>query len=229
MTSMEELREIEAARKVKTTQRNNDATFIPKHHYNFRLSEKAIDKMYQVFQAFDVDEDGYLLSKDIPMAIRAMGELMHDEKANAMKEQFDPTLRGKIDFTEFVTNMAVYYRDKHQYDELLGEWVRRTVKDDAEIVEDAMRLSFDGQTVQKDVMQGHIATKGDVIPVAVSQKILLSVQVNDEGHYELFHLNEVLNHDFEEERLKALESWDENLPIDPNKKGLDLRRNSNYS
>ena len=158
--------------------------FREKKNYKFRLTEFQITRICEVFNVWDMDEDGKCWSElhptgdrdyprnDVPNLLRSLGELPLESKLSDFVEIFDPSFKGQFDLSAFLTGMATYYRDQ-QIDEgdikIPGEkgktrvfWCTPTEKDRNEYIRDYFFTHFHNSIMQAHEVDHALTSKGDV-------------------------------------------------------------------
>ena len=159
--------------------------FKEKKNYKYRLSETQVRRICQVFNVWDLDEDGKCWSElrptgdrdearnDIPNLLRSLGELLVENDLDDLVEIFDPTFQGQFDLSAFLKGMATYYRDK-QTDEgfvkipgskgkLKTHWCSRSSHDMNEYIRDNFFLQFHDPVMQASAIEQGLMSKGDAL------------------------------------------------------------------
>eukprot|EP00483_Globobulimina_turgida_P001995 UN01997 len=64
------------------------------------------DQVIEAFKIFDPDGTGMISSNEMRTVMTNLGEKLTNEEVNAMLKEADPQNSGKINYAEFVMNMA---------------------------------------------------------------------------------------------------------------------------
>lgn len=72
-----------------------------------QLTERQIAELKEVFNQFDKDQDGFLLQKELGDMLERLGQPATKEQL----EEFTKEIKGKIDFTDFMSLMAAKMKD----------------------------------------------------------------------------------------------------------------------
>lgn len=85
----------------------------------FELSQEQITDIREAFDLFDVDGVGKIDTKELKVAIRALGFEPKKQEIKKMISEVDPEDSGKLSFDDFLTLMSMKMAEKDSDEEIL--------------------------------------------------------------------------------------------------------------
>mmetsp|Transcript_31184 Transcript_31184/g.56618 ORF Transcript_31184/g.56618 Transcript_31184/m.56618 type:complete len:145 (-) Transcript_31184:384-818(-) len=85
------------------------------------MSDRTAD-FKEAFTLFDVDNDGYISTRELGTVIRALGKSPTEAEIRAIIQEIDPQNRGFIDYKEFEEIMFMDMRTYNNEQELTTAW-----------------------------------------------------------------------------------------------------------
>ncbi|VDN14470.1 unnamed protein product [Dibothriocephalus latus] len=71
------------------------------------------------FDLFDVDKTGFIDTKDLKVAMRALGFEPKKEEIKRLISEYDPEAKGQLAYADFLRMMSVKMQDKDAREEVL--------------------------------------------------------------------------------------------------------------
>ncbi|VDM19259.1 unnamed protein product [Hydatigera taeniaeformis] len=102
-----------------TKKSSNSSLLKKKSDGNFRANAMETQEIQEAFELFDVDKTGYIDTKDLKVAMRALGFEPKKEEIKKLIAEYDPEGRGVLSFSDFLRMMSLKMQDKDAREEVL--------------------------------------------------------------------------------------------------------------
>lgn len=98
---------------------DGDNALVTKRSPKFELSEDQKTDIKKAFDLFDIDGTGFINSKDLRVAIRALGFEPGSAELKRLVEKIDHDSSGKISFSDFIYLMTLKMGESDTKEEIL--------------------------------------------------------------------------------------------------------------
>ncbi|VDD75694.1 unnamed protein product [Mesocestoides corti] len=98
---------------------SNLAPVKKKNEGGCRINAMETQEIQEAFDLFDVEKTGFIDTKDLKVAMRALGFEPKKEEIKKLTSEYDPEGKGVISFPDFLRMMSLKMQDKDAREEVL--------------------------------------------------------------------------------------------------------------